>query len=530
MKKYIFITGGVMSSLGKGITSASLGRILKSEGYSVTILKFDPYLNIDAGSQNPFQHGEVFVTEDGAETDLDLGHYERFLNENLSRKNNVTSGQVYQMVVRKERKGDYLGSTVQIIPHVTDEIKRRVRLVSENSNKDVTIVEIGGTVGDIESLPFLEAIREFKMEEGEGNVAFIHLTYIPYLKTTGELKTKPTQHSVGELRKIGIQPDIIIARGEKNIGKEEKKKIALFTNVREENIFSLGDADSIYKVPLILYEEGISCTLSRILHLRDKEAKLADWEEMIKKGEKRKGTVKLAVVGKYVKLQDAYLSLNEAIRHGSFEVGVNVDMKWIEAETLENSTNELEEVDGILVPGGFGKRGIEGMIIAARLARERKIPYFGICLGMQVAVIEFARNVIGWEDAYSTEFFPETSHPVIDLMEEQKIVTEKGGTMRLGVYRCDFIKESKVKECYGNKPYVFERHRHRYELNNSYREKMHLHGLEVVGEYIDKHLGEIVELQGHPFFVGVQFHPEFKSRPLLPHPLFSAFIRAMKEL
>ena len=528
MKKYIFIAGGVMSSLGKGITSASLGRILKSEGYNVTILKFDPYLNIDAGSQNPFQHGEVFVTEDGAETDLDLGHYERFLNENLSKENNVTSGQIYEAVIKKEREGDYLGSTIQIIPHVTDEIKRRIRYVSEEKHKDITIVEVGGTVGDIESLPFLEAIREFKMEEGEGNVAFIHLTYIPYLKTTGELKTKPTQHSVGELRKIGIQPDIIIARGERDIGKKEKNKIALFTNVRKENIFSLSDIDLIYKVPLILYEAGISCTLSRILRFADREAKLDAWNEMIKKGSRRKGTVKLAIVGKYIELQDAYLSLNEAIRHASFETGVNVSTKWIEAETLESSTLELKRMNGILVPGGFGKRGIEGMIVAAQFAREKRIPYLGICLGMQIAVIEFARNVLRWKDAHSTEFFPETSHPVIDLMEEQKNISNKGGTMRLGAYRCDFIKDSLIKEVYGNKAYVFERHRHRYELNNHYREALESKGLEIDGEYIEKHLGEAIHLQGHPFFVGVQFHPEFKSRPLTPHPLFLAFIKAMQ--
>ncbi len=529
MKKYIFVTGGVMSSLGKGITSASLGRILKSEGYKVTILKFDPYLNIDAGSQNPFQHGEVFVTEDGAETDLDLGHYERFLDENLFQENNVTSGQVYQTVIQKERRGDYLGSTVQIIPHITAEIKRRIRIVSENSDKDITIVEVGGTVGDIESLPFLESIREFKMEEGEGNVAFVHLTYIPYLKMTGELKTKPTQHSVGELRKIGIQPDIIIARGERDIGKEEKKKIALFTNVREENIFSLSNADLIYKVPLILEREGISCTLSRILHLREREPKLFDWQEMIKKGMERKGTVKLAIVGKYIKLQDAYLSLNEAIRHSSFEAGVNVDIQWIESELLEDSTASLKGVNGILVPGGFGKRGIEGMISAAQFARENKIPYFGICLGMQVAVIEFAKNVLKWKDAHSAEFMPQTTHPVIDLMEEQKNITDKGGTMRLGAYKCDFIKKLSVYKFYGNKPYVFERHRHRYELNNGYREQIEDKGLKIVGEYTEKHLGEIVEMREHPFFVGVQFHPEFKSRPLSPHPLFTAFVRAMKS-
>ncbi len=529
MRKYIFVTGGVMSSLGKGITSASLGRILKSEGYKVTILKFDPYLNIDAGSQNPFQHGEVFVTGDGAETDLDLGHYERFLDEDLFQENNVTSGRVYQTVIQKERKGDYLGSTVQIIPHITEEIKKRIRVVSENSDKEITIVEVGGTVGDIESLPFLESIREFKMEEGEGNVAFVHLTYIPYLKTTGELKTKPTQHSVGELRKIGIQPDVIIARGEKDIGKEEKRKIALFTNVREENIFSLSNADLIYKVPLILEEGGISCTLSRILNLREREPKLSDWQGMIKKGIERKGTVKLAIVGKYIKLQDAYLSLNEAIRHSSFEAGVNVDIQWIESELLENSTASLKGVNGILVPGGFGKRGIEGMIIAARFARENKIPHFGICLGMQITVIEFARNVLKWKDAHSAEFMPQTTHPVIDLMEEQKNITDKGGTMRLGAYKCDLMKKSAVRKFYGDKPHVFERHRHRYELNNNYREQIEAKGLKVVGEYTEKHLGEIVELREHPFFVGVQFHPEFKSRPLSPHPLFTAFVRAMKS-
>jgi len=529
MKKYIFVTGGVMSSLGKGISSASLGRILKSEGYKVTILKFDPYLNIDAGSQNPFQHGEVFVTEDGAETDLDLGHYERFLDEDLFQENNVTSGQVYQTVIQKERRGDYLGSTVQIIPHITEEIKKRIRILSENSDKDIIIVEVGGTVGDIESLPFLESIREFKMEEGDGNVAFVHLTYIPYLKTTGELKTKPTQHSVGELRKIGIQPDIIIARGEKDIGKEEKRKIALFTNVREENIFSLSNADLIYKVPLILERENIGCTLSRILHLRDRESKLSDWEETVKKGIERKGTVKLAIVGKYIKLQDAYLSLNEAIRHSSFEVGVNVDIQWIESELLEDSTDSLKGVNGILVPGGFGKRGIEGMIIAAQFARENKLPYFGICLGMQITVIEFARNVLKWKDAHSAEFMPQTTHPVIDLMEEQKGITDKGGTMRLGAYKCDLAKKSNVCKFYGNRPYVFERHRHRYELNNEYREQIEDKGLKVVGEYTEKHLGEIVEMREHPFFVGVQFHPEFKSRPLSPHPLFTAFVRAMKS-
>ncbi|MCG0276365.1 MAG: CTP synthase [Thermosediminibacteraceae bacterium] len=527
--KFIFITGGVVSSLGKGITAASLGRLLKSRGLSVFMQKFDPYINVDPGTMSPYQHGEVFVTEDGAETDLDLGHYERFIDVNLTRDSNVTTGQIYWSVLNKERRGEYLGATVQVIPHITNEIKERITRIARQSSPDVVITEIGGTVGDIESLPFLEAIRQLKADLGKDNVLYIHVTLVPYLASAGELKTKPTQHSVKELRSIGIQPDIIVCRTEKRLSRELKEKIALFCNVEPEAVIPNYDAKSIYEVPLILKKEGLDEVVARKLGFDGKKADLSEWEAMVERAKNPSKKVSIALVGKYVELRDAYLSVAEALYHGGIANDAQVDIKWVHSEELESESIDLEQilsdVDGVLVPGGFGDRGIEGKIKAIKYAREKNIPLFGICLGMQCAVIEFARNVCGLEGAHSTEFDPSTPHPVIDLLPEQKKIEEKGGTMRLGRYPCRLVPGTKAMEAYGEE-LIGERHRHRYEFNNEYRDILEKAGMVISGLSPDGRLVEIIELKNHPWFVGTQFHPEFKSRPNRPHPLFREFIKA----
>lgn len=525
--KYIFVTGGVVSSLGKGITAASLGRLLKNRGLKVSIQKFDPYINIDPGTMSPYQHGEVFVTEDGAETDLDLGHYERFIDENLSKNSNVTTGKVYWSVISKERKGDYLGGTVQVIPHITNEIKQRVYRVAKESSIDVVITEIGGTVGDIESLPFLEAIRQIKYEVGRENVCFIHVTLVPFLGKAGELKTKPTQHSVKELRSIGIQPDVIVCRSEKPLSRELKDKIGLFCNVDGNAVIQNVDAEDIYQVPLLLEEEGLDDMVCKKLNLECNECDLSEWKELVDRIMSLKSKVKIALVGKYVELHDAYLSVAEALKHGGIDNGCDVEIDWINSCDVDEDSalRLLGSADGILVPGGFGDRGIEGKITTARYARENKIPFFGICLGMQCAVIEFGRNVVGFKGAHSSEFSSETPYPVIDLMPEQRDIDEKGGTMRLGVYPCK-LKENTVAYSFYKDEIIYERHRHRYEFNNQFRETMISKGMVLSGTSPDDRLVEIVEVTDHPWYVGVQFHPEFKSRPNRPHALFSGFIGA----
>lgn len=527
--KYIFVTGGVVSSLGKGITAASLGRLLKSRGLKISIQKFDPYINVDPGTMSPYQHGEVFVTDDGAETDLDLGHYERFVDENLSQKNNITTGRIYWSVINKERQGDFLGGTVQVIPHITDEIKRYVlSLGGSDSPPDVVITEIGGTVGDIESLPFLEAIRQIKWDVGPENTVYIHVTLLPYLAMSGELKTKPTQHSVKELRSIGIQPDIIVCRSESPVVNGLKSKISLFCNVRPECVIENLNADTIYAVPLMLEEEGLARQVCRLLSLPDKHADLSEWKAMVDRQMRIDHRVTVGLVGKYVELHDAYLSVAESLIHGGIYNNTHVDIRWIQSENItpDNYIRELKDLDGILVPGGFGDRGIEGKILAARCAREYRIPYLGLCLGMQVAVIDFARSVLDYDDAHSTEFCPETTHPVIDLMEEQRSIDAKGGTMRLGQYHCRLVPGSVSMKAYGETD-IMERHRHRYEFNNAYRQEFSDSGMVVGGYNPELDLVEIIELSDHPFFVGVQFHPEFKSRPNRPHPLFRDFIAAV---
>ncbi|ADL08893.1 CTP synthase [Thermosediminibacter oceani] len=527
--KFIFITGGVVSSLGKGITAASLGRLLKSRGISVFMQKFDPYINVDPGTMSPYQHGEVFVTEDGAETDLDLGHYERFIDVNLTRDSNVTTGQIYWSVINKERRGDYLGATVQVIPHITNEIKERITRIARKSSPDVVITEIGGTVGDIESLPFLEAIRQLRTDLGKDNVLYIHVTLVPHLSKAGELKTKPTQHSVKELRSIGIQPDIIVCRSEKPLSRELKEKIALFCSVEPEAVVQNYDAESIYEVPLILKKEGLDEVVVRKLGFDGRKADLSEWEEIVQRIKNPSKQVSIALIGKYVELHDAYLSVAEALSHGGIANDARVDIKWVHSEDLEEDGIDLEEifsgVDGLLIPGGFGDRGIEGKIKAIRYAREKKIPLFGICLGMQCAVIEFARSVCGLQGAHSTEFDPNTPHPVIDLMPEQKDIEKKGGTMRLGHYPCRITPGTRTMEAYGEEM-IEERHRHRYEFNNEYREVLEKAGMVISGLSPDGRLVEIIELKDHPWFVGTQFHPEFKSRPNRPHPLFRDFIKA----
>ena len=534
--KYIFVTGGVVSSLGKGITAASLGRLLKSRGYRVTIQKFDPYINIDPGTMSPYQHGEVFVTDDGAETDLDLGHYERFIDINLSKNSNTTTGKIYQSVINKERRGDYLGGTVQVIPHITNAIKERVFLVGQQDNADIVITEIGGTVGDIESLPFLEAIRQVKKEVGRNDVLYIHVTLVPYISAAGELKTKPTQHSVKELRSIGISPDIIVCRSEKPISKDMREKMAMFCDVDPDAVIQNLTAKSIYQVPMLMEEQGLDTIVLRKLELEDKPKDMSGWhdmvERMLKKYERK---VTIAVVGKYVALQDAYISITESLRHAAVANEAELEIKWINAEEIEAESTDMDQVmagvDGILVPGGFGNRGIEGKIKAIQYAREKKIPFFGICLGMQCAVIEFARHVCGMADANSSEFAPESTHPVIDLMPEQLDVENMGGTMRLGLYPCKVYPHTLTEKAY-KQELIYERHRHRYEFNNAFRETIVSKGLKLGGTLPNGRLVEIVELPEsvHPWFLGAQFHPEFKSRPTNPHPLFRDFIgAALKE-
>jgi CTP synthase len=525
-RKFVFVTGGVASSLGKGITAASLGRLLKARGFKVAMQKIDPYLNVDAGTMNPYQHGEVFVTEDGAETDLDLGHYERFVDINLTRKSNVTTGQIYGAVIEKERRGEYLGQTVQVIPHITDEIKRRIHEVAEEWDADVTIVEIGGTVGDIEGLPFLEAARQFKLDVGADHVLYLHVTLIPTV-AGGELKTKPTQHSVRELRSIGIQPDGLVCRTPMPLTEEMRRKIALFCDTPKDAIFEAVDTDFIYEVPLMLEEQGMAKWVMQRLGLTDGEPDLTDWRELVRRGRNPVGEVNIAMVGKYVQLRDAYLSVVEALKHGGFAHQVCVRIRWVDAEQLNDETAPLllNGIDGIVVPGGFGYRGIEGKIVAIKYARENGIPFLGLCLGLQCAVIEFARNVCGLDGANSTEFDEGTRHPVIALMDEQRRVVQKGGTMRLGAYPCFLKPGTKIAEIYGTH-LVYERHRHRYEVNPRYHEILERHGMVLGGISPDGKLVEAIELSDHPFFVATQFHPEFKSRPNRPHPLFTAFIGA----
>jgi CTP synthase len=526
--KLIFVTGGVLSSIGKGITASSIGTLLESRGLKVTIQKLDPYLNVDAGTMNPYQHGEVFVTEDGAETDLDLGHYERFTSATMKRINNVTSGQIYQEIIQKERRGEFLGGTVQVIPHVTNLIKEKIRQLM-SADVDVVIVEVGGTVGDIEGLPFLEAIRQLGAEVGRSNAMFVHVTYVPYVKAAGELKTKPTQHSVKELRAIGIQPDVIVCRAERSIPPSVKRKIALFANLKEHEVVTAKDLPTIYEVPLVLQKEKLDQLIIEKLQIpTPKEADLTEWKEVVNRIKKPTGgTVRVAVVGKYVELPDAYKSIIESFVHAGAANDVKVEIKWVNAEELnEKPARELlSDVHGVLVPGGFGERGIEGKIQAVKFARENKIPFFGICLGMQCAVIEFARNVAGLKGANSAEFDKDTPYPVIDLMEEQKGVKEKGGTMRLGAYPCVLKEGTFSFEAYGQKE-ISERHRHRYEFNNAFRETLEKAGLVIAGTSPDGKLVEVVEIKEHPWFVAVQYHPEFKSRPKKPHPLFVNFVKA----
>ncbi len=526
--KFIFITGGVLSSLGKGICAASLGRLLKSRGFSVSIQKLDPYINIDPGTMNPFQHGEVFVTDDGGETDLDLGHYERFIDENLSKFNNFTSGKVYKNVIDRERRGDFLGDTVQVIPHVTDEIKDCIKKTLEIKKVDVIITEIGGTVGDIESLPFLEAIRQFKKDIGKENVLYIHVTYVPFLKTSGELKTKPTQHSVKELRSIGIQPDIIICRSEIKLEEDLKAKISLFCDIEQEAIVDAINVKHLYEVPINLQKEGLDSIAMYKLNLKYKVSDIREWKNLVNTINNLDGTIKIGMVGKYTNLKDSYISIVESLNHGGYYFGKNIDIKWINAEELDDNNNWdslFSDVDGVLVPGGFGLRGINGKINAVKYVRENKIPYFGICLGMQCAVIEYSRNVLGLAGANSSEFDEKTPYPVIDLMPDQKNVNELGGTMRLGSYPCKVIGNTLAFNAY-KEELINERHRHRYELNNKYKKELENAGMAVSGVYMEKNLVEIVELKDHPWFVGCQFHPEFKSRPNRPHPLFREFISA----
>ena len=530
LPKFIFVTGGVVSSLGKGITAASLGRLLKSRGLRVALQKFDPYINVDPGTMSPYQHGEVFVTEDGAETDLDVGHYERFIDENMPRHANVTTGQIYKSVLDKERRGDYLGQTVQVIPHITNEIKERITQIQHITKVDVVISEIGGTVGDIESLPFLEAIRQLKSDLGKENVLYVHVTLIPFIKAAGELKTKPSQHSVKELRSIGINPDILVCRTEKELSRDLKAKLALFCDVEDDAVIQCIDARSIYEVPLILAEEGLDNIVIRKLGLEcPPDGDLADWQELVRRINNPRGQVTIGLVGKYVELQDAYLSVAESLHHAGIYHQVLVDIEWIYAENLEkNGTGMLEGLDGILVPGGFGERGVEGKILAAGYARKNGIPYLGICLGMQCAVIEFARHVCNMQDANSSEFNPKTPYPVIDLMLEQTSVMEKGGTMRLGQYPCRLLPDTKAIEAYGQDEIV-ERHRHRYEFNNQFKEPLVAGGIKVSGISPDGKLVEMIELPNHPWFVACQFHPEFKSRPNRPHPLFRDFVGAAQK-
>ncbi|KIL44015.1 CTP synthetase [Jeotgalibacillus alimentarius] len=525
--KYIFVTGGVVSSLGKGITAASLGRLLKNRGLNVTIQKFDPYINVDPGTMSPYQHGEVFVTDDGAETDLDLGHYERFIDINLNKYSNVTTGKIYSTVLKKERRGDYLGGTVQVIPHITNELKERVFRAGRETNADVVITEIGGTVGDIESLPFLEAIRQIKSDVGRENVMYVHCTLVPYIKAAGEMKTKPTQHSVKELRSLGIQPNIIVLRTENPISQDMKDKIALFCDIDEKSVIEATDADTLYAVPLALQAQNMDQIVCDHFKLNAPQPEMTEWNELVDRVRNLKEKTTIALVGKYVELQDAYISVVESLRHAGYSFDADVEVKWLNSETItrENVEQELGDVDGILVPGGFGDRAIEGKIEAIRYARETKTPFLGICLGMQLASVEFARNVLGMEGAHSAEINPTTPYPVIDLLPEQKDIEDLGGTLRLGLYPCKLTEGTKAFEAYDNEV-VYERHRHRFEFNNQYREKMEDAGFLFSGTSPDGRLVEIIELADHPWFVASQFHPEFTSRPTRPQPLFRDFIEA----
>jgi CTP synthase len=527
MAKYVFVTGGVTSSLGKGITAASIGRILKARDLRVSILKLDPYINVDPGTMSPYQHGEVFVTDDGAETDLDLGHYERFIDENLTQLSNVTTGRIYQAVIAKERRGDYLGGTVQVIPHITNEIKERITRVARDGDPDVVIVEVGGTVGDIESLPFLEAIRQLRKDVGRANVLYVHVTLLPALAATGELKTKPTQHSVKELRGIGIQPDVIVLRSDHPVSDEIRDKIALFTDVATDAVIPAETATTIYEVPLQFEEAGLGRLIVRELALGDPEAEpdLASWRALVERIKAPKPSLEIALVGKYIELPDAYLSVTEALKHAAWANGVDAKVRWVDSEVLTDSNvaDHLAGAAGILVPGGFGHRGIEGKVLAARWARDQRIPYLGLCLGLQCAVIEFARQIIGSPDANSTEFDMFTQHPVIDFMPDQRELEDKGGTMRLGLYPARLTPGSRAAAVYGQEV-IYERHRHRFEVNNRYRQILEGAGMALSGQSPDGRLVEIVELRDHPWFVASQFHPEFKSRPERPHPLFNGFV------
>ena len=525
--KYIFVTGGVVSSLGKGLAAASIGSLLEGHGYRVTLQKFDPYVNVDPGTMSPYQHGEVYVTNDGAETDLDLGHYERFTNTVTSRNHNWTTGKIYLSVIQKERRGDYLGRTVQVIPHITNEIKDSMRVVADREDVDIVLIEIGGTVGDIESQPYLEAIRQFRQDIGREHTLYIHLTLVPFIGTAGELKTKPTQHSVRDLRSIGIQPDILLCRTDRFLPREIRRKIALFCDVSEEAVITARDVDNIYKVPLVLAAEGLDCIALKHLNLSNERRNMRAWEDLVNRIQHPKDNLTICVVGKYVGYEDSYKSLNEAVYHAGFKHGLKIKIKWIESEDLEVPDGEqlLVGADGILVPGGFGDRGSRGMMCAARIARERLIPYFGICYGFQWAAVEFARNVCGLEDADSTECSPNTPHKVIYKLRDLLGVDDLGGTMRLGAYACELTADSKAYAAYGERQ-ISERHRHRYEFNREYEQPLAEHGLRIAGQSPDGKFVEVLELPEHPWYVAVQFHPEFKSKPLQPHPLFDHFVGA----
>jgi CTP synthase len=527
MTKFVFVTGGVVSSIGKGIVAASLGRLLKSRDYSVSILKLDPYINVDPGTMSPYQHGEVFVTEDGAETDLDLGHYERFTDTSMSRLNSVTTGSIYQAVLNKERRGDYNGGTVQVIPHITNEIKERIHRVAHNTNPDVVITEIGGTVGDIESLPFLEAIRQFRKDVGRENVLYMHVTLVPYIPASGELKTKPTQHSVKELRSIGIQPDILVCRCDREIPDGLKRKLAEFCDVQEQCVITAPDASSIYEVPLIMEGEELAKQSIRLLGMEQRTPDLTNWQTLVDRMHRPTNVVEIALVGKYIQLSDAYLSVVEALRHAAIGANSEIKLRWVNAEAIEQdgAAKHLSGVSGILVPGGFGIRGVDGKVDAIRYAREQRIPFLGLCLGMQCSVIEWGRNVAKLDQVHSAEFDENTPNPVINLLPEQQDVVDLGGTMRLGVYPCRLTPDTKTAALYGQEV-IYERHRHRYEFNNQYRPLFHENGYIVSGTSPNGRLVEIIELPNHPFFIACQFHPEFQSRPSTPHPLFLGFIQA----
>ena len=530
MAKYIFVTGGVVSSLGKGIAASCIGRLLKNRGLKIFVQKFDPYINVDPGTMSPYQHGEVFVTDDGAETDLDLGHYERFIDERLTKESSVTSGKIYSSVLEKERKGDYLGATVQVIPHITNEIKDKLKKASLTSNADIIITEIGGTVGDIESLPFLEAIRQWRRDVGAENTFFIHNTLVPYLRAADEIKTKPTQHSVKELRSIGIQPDMIILRTEVDINEKNKEKIALFCDVNKEAVVQAKDTKILYEIANSLHEQGVDYYICNHFKLQTKPIDMTEWNKLISKVKNLNGEIKIALVGKYTQLHDAYLSVSEALKHAGYEIGKKINIQWILSEDVnENNYKDiLKDADGILVPGGFGSRAIEGKILAIKYARENNVPFLGICLGMQLTAIEFARDVLNYKDADSTEFNPSTKNPIIHILEEQNNITNMGGTLRLGLYNCHIKKGTKTFEAY-QKEDIQERHRHRYELNDKYIPELEKHGLIATGINPERKLVEILELTNHPFFISCQFHPEFLSRPTRPHPLFLGFIKAANK-